>query len=354
MPTLDQIKALLDKLPELDNPPPAPEKKPEPDKKPAGDKKPDAGKPADGDKKPAPAGDPKATDPKAADSKPAAPPKPSPDKGKLTGPAWGTIKPILDSLLAGGSESIMLLIDLIKEPDLGPAYKPRYVLNGLAVYVARPENRKGAADLQTALLTRLGTLQSPALRGLMIRTLQSFAGSGAIAAMVPLLTDPTLCDPAAQALVSFIKSDLVPSAVGNADIAPALTALRDTLTSTTGRPRLAAAQALGYLKHTAAIEPLAKLAADPATDDSLRSVALWSLAQTAAPQAVDPILKAIETAPEGWPRNQAIKAAFALAENLAAAQQSDAAKKIYRTIYDTRTAATEAHFRSAAENALGH
>ncbi|HSI33278.1 MAG: HEAT repeat domain-containing protein [Phycisphaerae bacterium] len=344
MPTPADIQAIVDQFPELDNPPPPP---PAPPKKP--DAKPEV-KPAAGDAKP---GEAKPTVPEKATEKPpekpappSAPPGPPKSKGKLTGPTWAEADVLLDKLVAGGPESVAHLIDLIKEPDIGPAHKPRYVLHALTLHTARPGKSKERAALVQAVTTKLAdTTKSPSLRGLMIRTLQSCAGPDSIPALIPLLTDAELSDPAAQAIVTLARSS------EKADVSAAVAVLRQSLT-TTGRPQLAAAQALGYLKDAGAIDALAQLARTASADDRLRATALWSLAQTASPQAIDPILAAVKEAPVGWLRNQSIKAAFALAENLPPTPNAAPAKKLYQALHDLLTDPRDAHFRAAAKAGL--
>src|SRR6266576_2727956 len=104
MATVDEIKALVASMPELDNPP-----------QPA---KPQA----------------------AAEA-----PKPKLEKGKLTGPAWADAVKVYDAILSGGAESVGVVLDMVSEKDVGPAYKPRYVAHALAVYATRAGKEKERA-----------------------------------------------------------------------------------------------------------------------------------------------------------------------------------------------------------------
>jgi hypothetical protein len=323
MPTAEEIKALIASMPDLDNPPPPP-----PEKKPDQPKPADTPRPADGAK---PAEPPKPTPPKPAEQKPRL------EKGKLTGPPWPDAAKVYDQILSGGKDSVAVVLDLVTENDTGPAYKPRYVAHDLAIYVTRPGKQRERTAVTEALLSRLDMADKPrGLRAFFIRTLQACGTPAHVAALAPLLTDEDLADPAAQAMVT-LGGD-----------APTL--LAAALPKATGpRAKLAISQALGGLRVPAATDALAKLAQDP--DESIRLTAIWALARTGQPAAVAPVLKATD-AIDSWPRSQATRAAFTLAEQLAATGSKTEATQIYQHLQSTRTADHERHVRDAAQHAL--
>jgi hypothetical protein len=331
MPSVDEIKALVASMPELDNPPPPPpEKKPDPTKPADGAKPADGTKPADGAK---PTDAPKPTKP----PEPVKPPeqKPRQEKGKLTGPAWPAAQKVYDTILSGGKESVGVVLDMVKENDVGPAYKPRYVAHALAVYVMGPGKDAERAAVTEALVSRLMAADKPkGIRGFYVRTLQQCGNGSHAAALAPLLAEEELADPAAQAMVTL----------GGDSAALLAKALPDAK----GRGRLAILQALGGLRDTAATEALIKEAED--SDEKVRLTAIWALARGGDPRAVDAVLKASD-ATESWPRSQATRAAFALAEGLAAAGKKDDAAKVYRHLREARTADHERHVKEAAERA---
>jgi HEAT repeat protein len=284
MPTLEQIKSLIAQLPELD---PAP-----PDPAPKGEQF---------------------------------------SKGKLTGPPWPDAEKILDAVLAGGKEAVALVIDQITENDIGPKYKPRYLVHILAVYACRPGHERDRAAIIEAIIPQLTSDKPKTTRGFLIRTLQVCGGDSVVPSLAPLLSDPDLADAAAQAMVT-LGGD-----------APNL--LRAALPKATGRPRLAIIQALGAMRDSASIEALGEAAGD--ADENTRITALWSLARTGSPVAVAAILKAAEVE-ESWPRSQATKAGFVLAEALATGGRKEEALRIYHYFEQSRTADHEAHVREAA------
>ncbi|MGA2502089.1 MAG: HEAT repeat domain-containing protein, partial [Tepidisphaeraceae bacterium] len=220
-------------------------------------------------------------------------------KGKLTGPNWADAQKIYDTLLAAGQEGVATVIDLIKTPDTAPEHKPRYVLNGLATYVCRPGMEKQRATVNAAIVSRLADAKPKMMRANLARILQVCGDASVLPALATMLLDPELCDPAAQVMVS---------------IGPAASEhLRKALATATARPRLAIVQALGGLRDGAATDALLQAAADPDTD--VRLAAVWSLSRAGAVAAVDVVSKATD-APENWPRTQATRAAFVLADTL--------------------------------------
>ncbi len=327
MPSIDDIKMLIGRMPELDPAPPPEEKTPEKPKEKPGEAKVNVGE------------KPKVEPPKAAD-----PPKPKrapgAEKGKLTGPKWDEAQAVYDAIFAGGKESVSMVIDLITENDIGPAYKPRYVLHGMAVYACREGNEKERAALIAAILPEITGKKPKTTRGFLVRTLQACADPAVIGAIAPLLGDEELADPAAAAMVELATISEGPKTGEASQI------LREALGKSNGRARLAIIQALGSLKDRASIEALVQAAGDK--DENVQVTALWALARTGDAAAIDPILKAAD-APEGWLRRQATKAAFMLAESLAAEKQKENAGKIYRYLQQTRTGDEEKFVREAAE-----
>jgi HEAT repeat protein len=260
---------------------------------------------------------------------------PALSKGKLTGPAWPDAAKTFEAILAGGASSVSAVIDLVKETDTNADYKPRYVLTGLAAYVARDENQRHRAPVIAGITSRLASIQSRNIRGFLIRTLEVFADASAASAIAAVLSDEELCDPAARALVSIGATE----------------PLRAALPDATGRSRLAIIQALGQLKDAASIDAL--LTAAQSGDENVRITALWSLARTASPRAIGAIIDGANHLPPGWPRLQATRAAFLLAESLSAAGQKKEAAQIYQHLRDTRSEASESHIRDAAARGLG-
>lgn len=256
-------------------------------------------------------------------------------KGKLTGPAWPDAEKMYEQVIKGGKPAVLAVIDQIKTPDTGPAYGARYLLHGIAVYVCRKGKEAQRKVVTDALVSAITSDKPRILRADCVRILQTCGTAAEIPALAPLLSDDELCDPAAQAMVTL--------GAGSAE------SLRKALASAKSRARLAVVQALGVLKDAAAFDALAAAAGD--ANEDVRLTALWGLSRLANPKAVDIVIKATD-ATDTWPRNQAVKHALVLAENLVAAGRKPEAISIYKHLQETRASKEEAFVRQAAERGL--
>jgi hypothetical protein len=277
MPTQDQIKAIIAKLPELDNPPPQPRATTRPTTRQTERPRPGA-----------------------------------PSKGKLTGPKWEDAAKLYDELLAHGEEGIWMLVDQIPDNHVGPAYKAGYFLHGLATYVCRPEKAKQRSLVESALGNRL--LRNGSTRQL-LAVMQALQVCGS-PKIVPWLTQGLTADDAADAVARTMIA---------IDPASAAEQFLKAYATAVPQARLAILQGIGQSKDPAATPLLLQAASDDNQD--VRLTALWSLAGVGAVEGIDPILKATAAA-ESWPRRQAVRAALLLADNLTAAGKSHDAKRI--------------------------
>src|SRR5438552_14424178 len=66
-------------------------------------------------------------------------------RGTFTGPTWEDAIKTFDAVLAGGRESVVGVVAMLKDIDDGSDHKARYVLHGLAQYVGRPEKEAARA-----------------------------------------------------------------------------------------------------------------------------------------------------------------------------------------------------------------
>src|SRR3954469_24197771 len=159
-------------------------------------------------------------------------------KGKLTGPRWADAEKICQAVLAGGPEAVSAVIARIKENDVGPAYKPRYLVHVLALYAARSGREADRATLFEGMRPELTGEKPKTIRAFLIRTLATFADPRVIPSLAPLLLDEDLADAAARTMVTLTQHSAKPS-----DAAAPL--LASALAHAKGRSRLAVVQALG-------------------------------------------------------------------------------------------------------------
>jgi len=255
---------------------------------------------------------------------------------KIHGPTWDQMAAILDPILAGGRDSLVALIDLLKPVDNGDDWKVRYVIHAMAVYVTRPGKegqRKMASD---AVAAQLGGDRPHPIQKFLILELKWFGGPESTATLGKLVADEDMYAEATHALVS----------VGGDDVAAHF---RAALPDAKDRRRTATIQALGTLRDAKSADALREALGDTSSDT--RQIAAWALARIADPAAVSPVTAAADKA-EGFERVKTDSAALLLAENLAAAGKKDDARKVYQHLIAKRTGVEEAYLRDAAERGL--
>jgi hypothetical protein len=255
--------------------------------------------------------------------------------GKLTGIRWDTAIPIYEAILAGGKDSILAILDMLKEVDNGADYKARYTLHGMALYVCRPGKEKERAMLMETLASQINGDRPKPIRGFLVRELQVFGDKTCVPALGKLLLDEQLGDDATSAILAIHEG--------------ALQQFRSAVPHAAGRRRLAVAQALGVLKDAQSAPLFRQLAAD--ADAQARILGCWCLASIADDSAAITLLKAAGDA-QGWERIQGIKACLLLAENLLAAGKKDQAVRLYTQLRDSRTDPSEKYVKDAADLAL--
>ncbi len=256
-------------------------------------------------------------------------------RGTFTGPAWEEIIPVLDGLLAGGRESLIGVVALLKDVDDGADYKARYLLHALAQYLGRPGKEAGRTLFVEALASQLGAERSKSAVGYLARQLQVIGDKSAVPALGKLLADAELCEYATQALLSIRDG--------------AAAEFRKALPDLKAGQRLTVIQALGVLADVDSAGMLREAVAD--ADRDTRLAAAWGLARIGDATSVELILKAAGAEP-GYERIKATSSALLLAERLLAAGKKAESAKIYRHLKETREDASEAYVREIATEGL--
>lgn len=259
-------------------------------------------------------------------------------ESKMTGDPWSSTGPVCDEVLSGGKESLLELIDSIRDEQGQGArnYKPGYLLHAVAIHVGRPRAETSRRLVEDALLERVGGSDaSAAIRRFLVRELRVVGSERSVEALSKLLADPELCEDATQALIS-IRSG-------------AAAALRSALGRASGACRLTIIQALGVLEDREALDALREAARG--ADRELRMAAVWALARSGGDAAVEAVITATD-ADDQRERTRAVKAALILAESLAKAGAKDGARRVYRHLQETRTSPAEAYVRDVAVLAL--
>lgn len=257
---------------------------------------------------------------------------------KFTGPDPETANKIFAEILAGGKESILELIALLRDPSDADFknYKAGYVLHGLALHVGGAEKERQRRLFAETLAAQLGSDKlSKAVKGFLIRELQVAGGQEAVGSLGRYLLDEELGEYAVQALLA-IREGAAPQ-------------VRKALATAKGTHRSALVQALGVLRDSESVAVLKKALGDEGRE--VRLAAAWALANLGDASSADALLKSADAA-EGWERVQQTKACLVLAEKLLAAGKKSEAVRIYRHLQDTRTDSSEQHVRDVALRAL--
>ena len=210
-----------------------------------------------------------------------------------------------------GREAVIGLIDMLVEPlevdDVQPV-KAKYALHCLAVHLCIIGDDNARREFCLTLASQLGGKRPKAVQAYLVQELQTAGGKEVVGTLGRLLTDETLCEPAARALV----------AIGDG----AADQLRSALATAAGKCRLTIIQNLGVVGDAASAAALRRAVGDK--DAGIRLAAGWALANIGDEGAVDLLLRAAGTA-EGWERIQMTKACLLLAERLQAGGTKTAA-----------------------------
>ncbi len=257
-------------------------------------------------------------------------------RGTFTGLSWEEMIPVFDAVIELGREGVAGVVAMIKDVDDGSDYKARYVLHGLAQYAGRPGKEAVRTMVAGALAAQLGGDRPKGAQGYVARQLHVMGGPEAAPALGKLLADPDLSEYAAQALLAIR--------------AGAAEEFRKALPNLKGAARLTAIQALGVLADPGADEALRKAAADESGD--VRLAAGWALARIGDAGAVELAIKAAGVVEPGYERIKATSNALLLAEKLLASGKKAEAARIYGHLKETRTDASEAYVRDAAQEGL--
>lgn len=218
-------------------------------------------------------------------------------------------------LLALGPGALMDVAARLVPSETGGDEAVRYLLSGAAKYVSGPAAAEGERALFSgAVLAALPQADGPEVQTFLMSLLELAGGNEAVPALAGYLGDATLCEPAAQALVS-IATPAAAQAVGGA------------LAQATPETRLTLAKAAGELRYAGAVPAL--LEAARASDPALRAIALYALANIGAPRAADLLAEAVaETS--GLAHAEAVTHHFLYARRRAEAGALEDARAIAR------------------------
>ena len=167
-----------------------------------------------------------------------------------------------EALLALGADGLAELAGKVQPPAVGGDAQARYLVSGITFYAARPEVGEARSLVEQAWLAALAGAEHREVKAFFMRRLQPCGTAASRDALAGHLSDSTLTEPAAQALLA---------------IAAPGTAARFLIALKAGQGDIKTiVQALGILAHDAAAEPIRALAASE--DLAIQAAALDALA----------------------------------------------------------------------------
>jgi len=254
--------------------------------------------------------------------------------GRFTGPDLETMKKIYDEITKGGKQNVAALVGMLVEPGKGEDYKTRYVLHGLVTYANRTENEEIRPMVREALLSTLGGATPKAVQKYVLEELKHIGSKAEAEQISRCLADDDLCEFAAQTLVAIRDT---------ADL------FGKALPAAGGKNKVTIIQALGVLRDVKAADELKKALSDAET--SVRLAAAEALANIGEGSAANAILTAADGAKD-FERIKLTEAALRLADRLLESDKKADAERIFRKLWDTRTAREERQVRCAAVQGL--
>jgi len=249
------------------------------------------------------------------------------DKEKIEG--------AIRSILKGGRDNIIGVIDMLVEPGKGDDVKAHYALHCMALHVCKVDNDRPRRRFARTLASQIGGDRPKEVQKYLIQQLQVAGGKEAVEALGGVLVDEELCEPAAQAL----------AAIGEG----AAEQLSKALSRVSGKCRLTILQNLGVVRASESVDALKKAVSDE--DEAVRMTAVWALANIGDADSAKMLVSTADKS-DGWERIQATKACLLLAERLGAAGKKTEAVRIYKHLRDTRTKSAERYVSDAAKTGL--
>lgn len=108
-----------------------------------------------------------------------------------------------EALLTLGAEGLAELAGMVRPPEVGNDAQARYLVGGMTFYAARPGADAARKLVERAWLSALAEAGDREIKAFFIRRLQQCGSPASLEALSACLADPTLAEPAAQALLAI-------------------------------------------------------------------------------------------------------------------------------------------------------
>ena len=260
------------------------------------------------------------------------------EASKFTRPDPELADSICESLLSEAPQSIVELVELIRDPASPEFknYKAEYLAHVLAVYTGRPGKQNQRKIVAKTFASFLGNDKTPEyVQGFLARQLERIGDKDVVSALGKLLLNEKLCDYAASALIS-IKEGSVEQ-------------FQPVVSKASGRCRLVAIQSLAALEDANSIKIFQKALSDD--DRVIRLAGAFGIVKTSDASSIPDLLKAADVE-SPYERSKMTSLCIQLAERLNAKGKKQEAARIFKHLRDTRTDPKEKYIRDLADKWL--
>ncbi len=244
---------------------------------------------------------------------------------------------LMSDLASTGADGVRQLVSMLKAPGQGDNANVQYAISGLSAFVSSQDAGQ-RSRLAEAYIQSLGSLADSDSKAFIISQLQTVGGNESVDALAALLTDATLCGPAARAL----------AVIGTDEAARALTTALPTASADAQKHII---DAIGEARVSSAESALLGLVGQGKPN---QKEVLYALGRTGSTAALTTLARAAAAAgftTEGTGANEAY---ISLLKHLATAggDAAEAALKNARKLHKDADKAGAVHTREAAEQII--
>jgi HEAT repeat protein len=239
----------------------------------------------------------------------------------------------MKEIAAMGKEGLLEMAGMLSAPGQGDNSGLEYALGGFSFY-AMQEEKEGLRKMSVeAYCQALQQAADKTTKAFFIRQLQVVGKDDAVSCLQTYLQDDQLCAPAAKALVNIHSRE-------------AQEALLLALNEANMTCRLSLVQALGDTRYREAVVAITPLTGSE--DDRLRKLALYALANIAAPASEEMLAEAAQKDAFVFDSDNATAAYLLYAERLWEEGNFQLAEKIARSLLDKTPQDEQVQTRTAA------
>lgn len=240
---------------------------------------------------------------------------------------------LVEESLQLGPEGFRTITDQLSPAGTGDDTPVRFAINSLARYVSDFGMEKERGIIEKEILRAIQQQSDLEIVSFLLSQLNLVAGHQSVEAMRDFLSDDKLSDPATQVLLS----------IGSEEAAKLMLA---NLHEVNDKNKITLVQALGKLAYQPSMEKIGQLAGSENVE--LRKVSLKALAEIAAPESYQILLKAAKNADFSYEPTHAVGSFLFYAERLAETHETALAEKSLKTVFKACREPGKLHYYSKA------